>query len=423
MTPLNVIFPWQGNHADIPSGWSRETTLDGKYPKSYGDVVAPNETGGNSTHTHTSTAHSHTLNSHTHTFTTSTVNSNGQTAAGDGDNFRPSHWHTGTTGASNSGGLSSETSTYASLSNDPPYYTVIYIKSTGGAIADNTIAYFNDTTAPTNWYFCDGNNSTPDLRNKYLKGAGTGANAGSTGGTTTNVHTLTHTHSVTAHGHANSTTGAATGYENDEQNTTPAADSVHKGHTHTAYVTNNTDTLVAGNPSITCSETVEPSYHKLLPIQKKTGGAKAKGIIGLWLGSTASIPAGWLLCDGTKSTPDLKDKFIKCANTTAEIGDTGGSNTHTHAAITHTHTANSHTHSMTVSAHDTGLLTAQTAGLSNYALNKSSNHAGFTSGSITATYANANTTADSSNNEPEYRTAAYIQFDSDLGGSFLFNFI
>jgi hypothetical protein len=34
------------------------------------------------------------------------------------------------------------------------------------------------------------------------------------------------------------------------------------------------------------------------------------GVIVMWSGSIATIPTGWLLCDGTSSTPDLRNKFI-----------------------------------------------------------------------------------------------------------------
>jgi len=44
------------------------------------------------------------------------------------------------------------------------------------------------------------------------------------------------------------------------------------------------------------------------------------GMIMLWSGSEASIPAGWLLCDGTSSTPDLRNKFVVGAS--AGTGDT-----------------------------------------------------------------------------------------------------
>ncbi len=46
------------------------------------------------------------------------------------------------------------------------------------------------------------------------------------------------------------------------------------------------------------------------------------GII-MWSGSIASIPAGWVICDGTNSTPDLKDKFVVASGTTYNVGETG----------------------------------------------------------------------------------------------------
>ena len=41
----------------------------------------------------------------------------------------------------------------------------------------------------------------------------------------------------------------------------------------------------------------------------------------MWSGTVSDIPEGWHICDGTKGTPDLTDKFIK-ASTVA--GQTGG---------------------------------------------------------------------------------------------------
>lgn len=35
-----------------------------------------------------------------------------------------------------------------------------------------------------------------------------------------------------------------------------------------------------------------------------------RGVITLWSGRIAEIPAGWALCDGSQGTPDLRDKFI-----------------------------------------------------------------------------------------------------------------
>lgn len=50
------------------------------------------------------------------------------------------------------------------------------------------------------------------------------------------------------------------------------------------------------------------------------------GII-LWSGSLASVPTGWLLCDGSGGTPDLRDRFVVGAGSTYAVGDTGGAAT------------------------------------------------------------------------------------------------
>ena len=40
------------------------------------------------------------------------------------------------------------------------------------------------------------------------------------------------------------------------------------------------------------------------------GGLVPPGIICMWAGLNADIPAGWVLCDGTNGTPDLSDRFL-----------------------------------------------------------------------------------------------------------------
>lgn len=48
------------------------------------------------------------------------------------------------------------------------------------------------------------------------------------------------------------------------------------------------------------------------------------GII-LWSGSSANIPSGWVLCDGSSGTPNLTDKFVVGAGSSYSVGSTGGS--------------------------------------------------------------------------------------------------
>jgi hypothetical protein len=76
------------------------------------------------------------------------------------------------------------------------------------------------------------------------------------------------------------------------------------------------------------------------------------GVILLWSGSTGSVPAGYLLCDGTNGTPDLRDRFIIGAGNTYAVNATGG--TADAVVVTHTHAATSvvtdpqHNHSLPI---------------------------------------------------------------------------
>lgn len=78
------------------------------------------------------------------------------------------------------------------------------------------------------------------------------------------------------------------------------------------------------------------------------------GVITLWYGSLASIPAGWALCNGANGTPDLRDRFIVGAGNAYAVNATGGSANA--VVVSHTHTATStvsdpgHSHSYTTYA-------------------------------------------------------------------------
>jgi hypothetical protein len=69
------------------------------------------------------------------------------------------------------------------------------------------------------------------------------------------------------------------------------------------------------------------------------------GMIMLWSGSSATIPSGWLLCDGSNSTPDLRNRFVVGATSTYAVGATGGSANA--IVVSHTHTATVATTSLT----------------------------------------------------------------------------
>ena len=76
-------------------------------------------------------------------------------------------------------------------------------------------------------------------------------------------------------------------------------------------------------------------------------------------------PAGWLICDGTNQTPDLRDRFIYGTTNIDDVGGTGGSATHNHGGSTgrggdkrgvdndddHWPSANEHTHTIDDNPH------------------------------------------------------------------------
>jgi microcystin-dependent protein len=74
------------------------------------------------------------------------------------------------------------------------------------------------------------------------------------------------------------------------------------------------------------------------------------GAIVLWSGSIGSIPSGWLLCNGSSGTPDLRDRFVVGAGSTYAVAATGGNANATLVSHTHTFTGNAlgtHDHTLT----------------------------------------------------------------------------
>ena len=70
------------------------------------------------------------------------------------------------------------------------------------------------------------------------------------------------------------------------------------------------------------------------------------GVITMWSGSVASIPSGWVLCNGSNSTPDLRNRFVVGAGDTYDVDDTGGSADAVVVSHTHTVTDPGHNHSV-----------------------------------------------------------------------------
>lgn len=404
MIAPNIILPFDDDHANIPAGFGRETLLDGLYPKG---TNSAGSTGGNSTHTHTSPAHSHTLDPHTHTGTSGakTGGGFGSAASNTSGLADGNHFHTYSVSSSLSGGTTATTAvTYGSCSNHPPYYEVIFIKANKYLRIPVNALILSEATSRDDATFHAAS------AGKYLKGASAGQNAGGTGGSTTNTHDISHTHTTNTHSHAGGTTNST---NNAWEESPISGNQSLADHTHAFTVGASAQGINAISDSLVTAETVEPAFITLNAYKNDSEQMAQVGDIALWLGNTNSIPAGWALCDGTNGTPNMVDRFLKI-NASEGASATGGSHTHTHAAQSHSHTSNG-THSHTVAFGDhTG--TRSSVGEGHATPSGTHTHISSTSTSTQASYAGANTTADSSNNEPPYRTVAYIQMIFQIGG-------
>jgi hypothetical protein len=134
------------------------------------------------------------------------------------------------------------------------------------------------------------------------------------------------------------------------------------------------------------------------------------GGIFLWSGSIGSIPAGYVLCNGSNGTPDLRDRFIVGAGSTYAVDATGGS---TDAiVVSHTHTATStvtdpghlHTYLENTSAEFIGTGNLQQNVYNDQTRNTSTATTGITVATTVATAGNSGTNA----NLPPYYALCYI---------------
>jgi hypothetical protein len=100
-----------------------------------------------------------------------------------------------------------------------------------------TLWYGSIGSVPTGWYLCDGSNGTPDLRNKFIVGAGSTYSVAATGGSTdaivvTHTHTATSTSTVTDPGHFHS--GAVYLAASSGQNASGAPNFINSQNTGTS---------------------------------------------------------------------------------------------------------------------------------------------------------------------------------------------
>jgi hypothetical protein len=136
------------------------------------------------------------------------------------------------------------------------------------------------------------------------------------------------------------------------------------------------------------------------------------GAIVLWSGSIGSIPSGWLLCNGSSGTPDLRDRFVVGAGSTYAVAATGGSAnatlvSHTHTATT-TATDSGHTHLSNAMGLINGTINFTGTGGTPYNNGNNTNTASSTANITATTTIDTAGVSGTNANLPPYYALAYI---------------
>ena len=152
-----VIVLWPSTNASIPTGWARETALDGYYIQGAAaggnaDLVTIR---GNATHTHTSTPHTPIQNSHTHNVSAGSGTPLTANIA-DLPSFsvaRGTHTHTSKANAATTATNNAITITIDPFTNSLAYIQAIFIKSNGTPIGipNGACTYFGSDVLPGAW--------------------------------------------------------------------------------------------------------------------------------------------------------------------------------------------------------------------------------------------------------------------------------
>ena len=115
------------------------------------------------------------------------------------------------------------------------------------------------------------------------------------------------------------------------------------GYLTVMEIKGHTDTPMLGLQNHRIEDVADPLNNQDAATKKwvlDNTAVEVSGMIKIWSGSIASIPSGYVICDGTNSTPDLRDKFVMGAGSTYAVGASGGSGTHTNSVAemaAHTH--------------------------------------------------------------------------------------
>jgi hypothetical protein len=83
-------------------------------------------------------------------------------------------------------------------------------------------------------------------------------------------------------------------------------------------------------------------------VNTTASNAVPEGLIAYWSKLTEAVPMGWVACDGSNTTPDLRGRFVLGATSAGDLGEVGGMDEHAHTNHAHQHrvTVPNHAHAV-----------------------------------------------------------------------------
>ena len=157
-------------------------------------------------------------------------------------------------------GSTATATTQSAGDNSTKVATTAYV-ATNAIPSGGIIIWSGSSSAiPSGWYLCNGANGTPDLRNRFVVGAGSTYAVGATGGSADAI-VVSHTHSVTDPGHSHTI-----GFQNHtiDQNA-GSAGLVRQGTSNTSTQTTGISISSTGASGTNANL---PPYYALCYIQK-----------------------------------------------------------------------------------------------------------------------------------------------------------
>lgn len=417
--PADLILAWPGTAASIPSGWTRVTALDDRYPRGHNGTGTPSATGGTSSHSHTTSAnHGHLIAAHSHSVGGSTGTSNANTTSARFNGASQSqadqpHSHTrpantGSLGAVNSGATNPGTD---SVSHLPPTRTVIWIESDGSQ-ANYPIGVLGFSTEAVSGWVDDA-----DSAGRFLRGAPAAGNGGANSGAATHTHAVAaHTHTGRDHDHSLGSTSLSNPLSSVEAGDGSSDPRWLARHTHPMDVgSSNTGALNSASGGTTDGRSHEPSNRRLR-VLRNTGGGTQTRIIGLYLGALSSLDPLLTVCNGSNGTPDMRNWFARDKGSDS-VNSTGGTPNHAHTTPGHSHTMPNHSHTTNVLASTNTQFQRPSFGdLGNSPTTNHDHTSGGTGNAAPSTGSSSSGDTNTVDTTPPYREAHFVRLDGIISG-------